>query len=140
MNEASTNNYYVSQSVRDKKMVSKKQRLLDAGLELFAKNGLNGTTIRDIAQTSGVNSSMISYHYQSKEGLYRSCLKYIAETQLQFLSDILKPVSSKKDYDDTLTTLATRLIKVFTENKYSGMLLIKEFDLVNSPAGDIFNS
>lgn len=140
MTTEEVNNYYVTATDEEQSSLSKKQLLLDAGLELFAKKGLNGTTIRDIAQLSKVNSSMISYHYNNKQGLYRACLENIGTTQLKFLSEILSPVENKEDYINKLNILATRLIEVFTENKYSGMLLIKEFDLVNSPAGDIFNS
>ena len=131
---------YVTKVPLKARSKSKKDQLLVAGLELFAKKGLNGTTIRDIAKLSGVNSSMISYHYKNKQGLYKSCIQYIGETQLNFLSELLTPAKNKTDYKNTLETLAERLIQNFTENKYSGMLLIKEFDLAHSPAGDVFNS
>ena len=144
------NNYFMQQPAKTKSYVtgapskvrskSKKLQLLDAGLELFAKKGLNGTTIRDIAKLSGVNSSMISYHYKNKQGLYKSCIQYIGETQLKFLPELLTPAKNKTEYKKTLETLAQRLIQNFTENKYSGMLLIKEFDLAHSPAEDAFNS
>lgn len=130
--------YYVSNKVRAVKSVSKKSLLLKAGLELFAKKGLKGTTIRDIAKLSKVNSSMISYHFKNKEGLYRACLKDIGENQLQFITDILTPAKNKNDYQNKLSDLAENMLDVFAREKYSGLILIREFDRSQSPASDIF--
>ncbi len=130
--------YYVANKTKEPKGVSKKSQLLKAGLELFAKKGLNGTTIRDIAKLSKVNSSMISYHYKNKEGLYRACLKDIGENQLKFITGILTPAKDKNDYNNKLTTLASELLDFFMKEKFSGLILIREFDRNQSPAADIF--
>ena len=44
--------------------------LLKGAEELFSKHGFDGTSIRLIAKELGVNSSMISYYFGSKEALY----------------------------------------------------------------------
>ena len=49
------------------KQNSARKQLLDAARALFARRGLSGTSIRDIAQAAKVNSSMISYYFESKE-------------------------------------------------------------------------
>jgi AcrR family transcriptional regulator len=50
-------------------------RLLDAAVELFARNGFHGTSIRDIAERAGANVAAGHYHYGSKEGLYLEVLR-----------------------------------------------------------------
>ena len=40
---------------------------MDAAEVLFAENGFNGTSVRDIAEKAGVNLAMISYYFGSKE-------------------------------------------------------------------------
>ena len=50
------------------------EQLLVAATPLFAARGLHGTRVRDIARASGINPSMISYHFGGKEGLYRAVL------------------------------------------------------------------
>jgi len=50
-------------------------RIAAAAEELFAARGYHGTAIRDIARNAGVNSAMIHYYFQSKEGLYRAILE-----------------------------------------------------------------
>lgn len=51
-----------------------KARLLEAGLQCFAKHGPDGVTIREIARVSGQNSAAIAYYFGGKEGLYRAVL------------------------------------------------------------------
>lgn len=50
----------------------KQQLILDVAEKLFAAKGFKGTSVRDIAQEAGVNISMISYYFGSKEGLLES--------------------------------------------------------------------
>ncbi|MCB9046341.1 MAG: TetR/AcrR family transcriptional regulator [Chitinophagales bacterium] len=45
----------------------KQHHILDVAEELFAQNGFNGTSVRDIAKEAGVNIAMISYYFGSKE-------------------------------------------------------------------------
>ncbi len=49
--------------------------VLAAG-ELFAEHGLEGTSIRPIAQKAEVNIAAINYHFGSKENLYTEVLRY----------------------------------------------------------------
>ncbi len=50
-------------------------RLLDAAVELFARHGFDGTSIRGIAERAGVNVAAGNYHYGSKRGLYVAVLR-----------------------------------------------------------------
>ena len=42
---------------------------MQAAEELFAEKGFDGTSVRDIAETAGVNLAMINYYFGSKEKL-----------------------------------------------------------------------
>jgi TetR/AcrR family transcriptional regulator len=52
-----------------------RSRILSAATPLFARHGLHGVGIRELASAAGVNLSMISYHFGGKEGLYAEILK-----------------------------------------------------------------
>lgn len=52
-----------------------RSRILAAAAPLFAKRGLNGVGVRDVAAAAGVNLSMISYHFGGKEELYAEILR-----------------------------------------------------------------
>ncbi|MGX6606018.1 TetR/AcrR family transcriptional regulator [Micromonosporaceae bacterium Da 78-11] len=51
-------------------------RIRDAAIELFAERGIDGATIRDIAQAAGVSSGLLRHHFGSKEGLRDACDEY----------------------------------------------------------------
>jgi AcrR family transcriptional regulator len=49
-----------------------RDRLLQAGLRLFAEQGYAKTSIRQIALAAGANVAAVSYYFGNKEGLYRA--------------------------------------------------------------------
>lgn len=51
--------------------------LIEAALTCFAKYGYAATSIRRIASVAGKNSSLISYYFKNKEGLYREVFKHL---------------------------------------------------------------
>ncbi|MET0419746.1 MAG: TetR family transcriptional regulator [Actinoplanes sp.] len=48
-------------------------RIRDAAITLFAERGIDGATIRDIAQAADVSSGLLRHHFGSKEGLRDAC-------------------------------------------------------------------
>lgn len=58
--------------------------------KLFAANGYNGTSVRDIATKAKVNVSMISYYFGSKENLMEELFKWRMEEGLNFAKNILE--------------------------------------------------
>ncbi|MBB5687862.1 TetR/AcrR family transcriptional regulator [Sphingobium boeckii] len=54
-----------------------KIRLILAGEQLFAKNGINGASMREIATKAGQgNHAAVQYHFGSREGLVRAIFDY----------------------------------------------------------------
>lgn len=56
----------------------RRQDILAAAMELFAKNGFRGTTTRDLATQAEVNEAIIFRHFKNKEELYRAILEHKA--------------------------------------------------------------
>jgi AcrR family transcriptional regulator len=54
-----------------------KVRIAEAARELFRERGYQGTTVRAIAATAGVDSALISYHFGSKQGLFGQSLNLL---------------------------------------------------------------
>jgi TetR/AcrR family transcriptional regulator, regulator of cefoperazone and chloramphenicol sensitivity len=54
-------------------------KLLNAGVRIFASKGYEEASVREIARISGVNVSMVSYHFQGKAGLYKAVIQHIVE-------------------------------------------------------------
>ena len=51
-----------------------RERLLMAGLRLFAQQGFSKTSTRELAEAASVNVAAISYYFGDKAGLYRAVL------------------------------------------------------------------
>lgn len=49
-------------------------RILDAAEALFAERGFNGTSVRDIASSVGLNPASLYNHFANKEALYEAVL------------------------------------------------------------------
>jgi AcrR family transcriptional regulator len=56
----------------DKPQEDARQRLLAAGLQLFAQQGFAKTSTRELAEAASVNVAAISYYFGDKAGLYRA--------------------------------------------------------------------
>ena len=52
-----------------------RQRLLDAGRELFAQSGFHHVTVRDICHAARANVAAVNYHFGDKFGLYMEILR-----------------------------------------------------------------
>ena len=48
--------------------------LLEAGRDLFARQGFDGTTVRQLTGEAGVNLGAVTYHFGSKRALYAAVL------------------------------------------------------------------
>jgi AcrR family transcriptional regulator len=69
-------------------MPTKEEHIMMAAEKLFAANGYNGTSVRDIASKAKVNVSMISYYFGSKENLMEELFKWRMEEGLNFTKTI----------------------------------------------------
>ena len=69
-----------------------RQKLVDVARLLFAKNGLENTTMNDIAQQSGKGRRTLYTYFKSKEEIYYA----VIESELERLSDKLDEVAARK--------------------------------------------
>jgi len=51
-----------------------RERIVAAALEVFAENGFDGSTTRDIAARAGVNLGLIKYYFDSKLKLWQAAV------------------------------------------------------------------
>ena len=67
-----------------------RERLLHAGLRLFAQHGFANTSTREIAEAAQVNVAAISYHFGDKAGLYRAVFLEPIDTPPRDLAPLLE--------------------------------------------------
>lgn len=53
--------------------------ILESAAGIFAKDGFNKTTVRDIVDHAGVNLAAINYHFGGKEALYREVMRRVLQ-------------------------------------------------------------
>lgn len=54
-----------------------REKLVEVGLKLFAMNGFNGVSMRNLASEAEVNLATVGYHFGGKQGLYEAVIREI---------------------------------------------------------------
>jgi len=74
-----------------------RERLVQAGLEVFGRHGFDGANTRQIARHAGVNLAAIPYHFGGKAGLYRAVAEHIADRMSAVLDPALERIQAGLD-------------------------------------------
>lgn len=110
--------------------VDKRAHILSVAEELFAENGFDGTSVRDIAQQANVNLAMISYYFGSKEKLLEALIADRAGYTLGILEELSK--------DQTLTPwdkiekVVTFYIEKILNNYQFHCIMSQQYNLTRS--------
>lgn len=100
-----------------------RQRILDAGKKVFARDGFQGATTREIAREAGVNEVTLFRHFQTREHLLR-------ETILDGLIDIGELVGPESAWKENFPAELERFVQ-----RYYARLLERE-TLVRAVVGE----
>lgn len=57
-------------SKRRQRSFATSERILDAAEDLFAKHGIYGVTMREIAERANVDTALLHYYFESKRGVF----------------------------------------------------------------------
>jgi outer membrane protein len=89
-----------------------RQRLLDAGLKLFANRGYAGTAVQDITEEARVTKPTLYYYFENKEGLFQALVDHAMDERLRLMRQAAPPekptVDQLIDIISTLTDFARR--------------------------------
>jgi AcrR family transcriptional regulator len=92
-----------------KKPVTRKPNLREAILcaaeELFATNGFNAVSIRDIAQAAGANPGSVTYHFRTKDGLLLEIYRRHCGPMNRRRSELLAAATRVRDLQDRLEAI-----------------------------------
>jgi len=70
-------------------MTDKKENILQAALQLFAKDGYTATSTSKVAKLAGVSEGLIFRHFENKEGLLKAIMQIGEEQIRRLFSDII---------------------------------------------------
>ncbi|WP_328362815.1 TetR/AcrR family transcriptional regulator [Mycobacterium sp. NBC_00419] len=76
-----------------------RERVLDAALELFAQNGVRGTSIQMIADRLGVTKASVYYQFQSKDDIALAVAQPLFDdiAHIQRIADMLPAPQARRD-------------------------------------------
>jgi AcrR family transcriptional regulator len=84
----------------------RRQEILSAAIELFAKKGFRGTTTRDLATQADVNEAIIFRHFNTKEELYSAILQHkVGEPSSEARFEELERLAKEDDDEKFFTAL-----------------------------------
>ncbi len=82
-----------------------REAILEAGEEIFAREGFDGARIDTIAAKAGYNKSLIFHYFTDKEGLYRAVIKRL---KFQMNSELMEPLTAYIESSDEMSVSRVR--------------------------------
>jgi len=83
-------------------MTEKKEKILNAALELFAQEGFKSTSTSKVAKKADVSEGLIFRHFGNKEGLLEAIIKEGEEKAKVLFADIVMETDPKEVIRKTL--------------------------------------
>ena len=117
-------------------------KILEASVLLFAKNGFEAVSIRDIAAEAQVSFSLIRHHHGKKEHLILACHRYALAKLEELYSDIdVNSVRSEKRVllDYIMTSHQSLFGKRSVLLLYLSRMFTKDDDIANEAFDRYFN-
>ena len=90
-----------------------RERVLVAAVETFARTGLAGTSVRDIAKRARIRVSTLYHYYPSKEALYHAVQERV-HGQVREL--VVAALGRGRDFKETAGTAIRELFDFFLRN------------------------
>ena len=102
-----------------------RDKILAAALVEFASHGFSGASTRAVAKLAGVQHPLLSYHFKSKEGLWRALL---AATGGHFMERFNARLAGLRGVDDVTKLLLVQeeFVRFSAENPHFHMLMSQE--------------
>src|SRR5690349_19149510 len=117
-----------------------RDKLIEAGIKLFARKGPHGVSTRELAQEAGVNMAGIAYHFGGKDQLHIACAQFIAATVragvAEEMAKLPVDLSPAARLDATLAGIAKFLLANPRTAAFARFVLREQMD--PSPAFAVF--
>jgi len=119
---------------------STQDKLISAATLLFAEKGFAATTIKDIADAANVNISLVSYHFQGKENLYKTCIGSVGIRNLEMTKQVLQPVANVDEFKIRLQLFIENMLLSYAQNPAVTKIVHRELDTPSPFFEDLFQS
>lgn len=103
--------------------VTSAESILDAAEHLFADRGFSAVTIKEIAQSAGVNAALLYYYHDSKETLYRHVIE-------RFVADLVRGATARleaaADAEDAIRGVTRAQFDMLSVKPHLARLIVRE--------------
>jgi AcrR family transcriptional regulator len=106
--------------------LSTRDSLLETATRLFALSGFEGTSIREITEASGVNTAMVSYHFDGKEGLYMACIEPYGLKKVEAAKRILVPATKPAEFRSRILEFCDAMFNLWLEQPEISQIVARE--------------
>jgi AcrR family transcriptional regulator len=103
-----------------------REKILDAGIELFSRKGFAATNVQDIADLAGISTGLMYRHYPSKDDLFGALVAQAAEglrevahlfqseaPPLQLIEQLTGEILTDLAKDDEFAQFLTLMVQAF---------------------------
>jgi AcrR family transcriptional regulator len=109
--------------------ITTRQAILNAAVAEFWTHGYRGASVRDICASAGASSNAITYHFGSKEKLYREILDSFATLQNKQTQAMLSgEVRSHEEFAIRLEMFLAQLLETYIDNRETLLIALREFE------------
>ncbi len=114
-----------------------RQSIVEAATALFSEHGYRGASVREVCSRAGVSANAITYHFGSKERLYRDILDSFASLQLEHAKTVLSAdPRSRQEFVIRVELFFEQLLDAYLENRETLLIMFREFEQLLPHAED----
>jgi len=115
-----------------------RHRLLTVAAELFAEQGFNHVTVREICRVAEANLAAVNYHFRDKLGLYKEVLQMAADAMHRSRVDVIEAAEGLAPEDRLRTYIRLTLHRLLGPEEDSWMEKLIARELMDpTPALDL---
>lgn len=101
---------------QQERSIEKKNKIIEAGYELFSETGYYGTNTQEIAKRAGVSTGIVYGYFEDKRDILICVLKIYIERVSAPLMVAMKDLKSKDDLEKIVPEILDKVIKTHVEN------------------------
>jgi AcrR family transcriptional regulator len=102
---------YVAASQKAQQSAETREAIVQSALRLFAKRGVSGTSIDQIAREAGITKGAVYWHFDSKDTLFEAIMERIRE---RWQESVQAPLAGKATAEARLEALFEGYAELFT--------------------------
>ena len=115
-----------------------KERILISATVLFAKNGVDSVSMKDIAREVNISAASIYNHFESKKVLFEAVLERIKALYMLYIERLGEAIDHASGFKAVLDCMFIELFRVVDIFNYYGVSLVQAEQLYDLKAYEVY--